>query len=136
MYEAILKEHGMKNTKSRKAVLQVLQNLAFPATAEEIYEKAREIDALSLSTTYRILSMLAERGIVLKNIRADAKVYYHLQGHRHIHYFVCTNCHHVIPLDECPLEKLENDLTQRMGVQITGHNLELFGICAACRKID
>ena len=134
MNDGVLKACGMKQTKSRQAVLQVLESAQGPLTAEEIFDQARAFAPVSLTTVYRSLSALCAGGFLMKNLSQDGLAYYQVKGRQHKHYLICTQCGKNIPIDGCPLETLERELSRQTGFSITGHSLELFGLCPACRE--
>ena len=61
---SILSKVGLKCTKQRISVMQVLSDADAPLTVENIYDK---VDGMSLSTVYRITEKLCEKGIVSKH---------------------------------------------------------------------
>ncbi len=132
MDENILKSTDLKTTKSRLAVLKILDKSSEPMTAEDIYSLVVKEVNMSLSTTYRTLGTLAEKGILLKNLSQDGKTYYQINNHQHKHQLVCTLCSETVPIEDCPLTTLEENLTQKTGFVITGHSLEFLGICPKC----
>lgn len=127
-----LKERDLKRTKCRMALLSLLENTDAPMTAEGIYQSLSGSMHVSLSTVYRTAATLSEKGLLLKNVGVDGLTYYQLNNHRHCHYLICTGCNALLPIDGCPLHKLEEDLTASTGYQITGHHLEFFGLCPKC----
>ncbi len=133
----LLKDRELKRTKSRIAVLSFLEANKAPVTAESLYQSliaAENGQHFSLSTIYRTVATLAEKGILLKNVGADGLTYYQLNDDRHCHYLICTACSQVVPVDGCPLHVLEESLSQSTGYQITGHHLEFFGLCPQCAR--
>lgn len=134
MEEELLAKNDLKQTKRRKAVLAVLEAAGTPLSAEEIYGKVVTQVHMSVSTTYRILGVLTEKGLLLKSLSQDGKTYYQLSGTKHKHQLICTLCGESIPIDGCPLHQLEEELSKQTGYVITGHNLEFSGICPHCAK--
>ncbi|MHB8062991.1 MAG: Fur family transcriptional regulator [Ruminiclostridium sp.] len=134
MDENIFKSIDLKTTKRRMAILLILENTSVPMTAEDIYSFVVKDVHMSLSTTYRTLGALSEKGILLKNLSQDGKIYYQKNSHQHKHQLICTLCNETIPIDDCPLTKLEENLTEQTGFTITGHSLEFSGICPKCSK--
>ena len=88
----------------------------------------------SLSTVYRTVGALSEKGLLLKSAGADGVIHYQLNNSRHCHYLICTDCSQVVPVDGCPLHVLEESLSQSTGYHITGHHLEFFGLCPQCAQ--
>lgn len=140
MEPGFLKEYGLKNTPGRQAVLEVLAHAQEPLTAEEVYrrvlagEGAEGPRRTCLSTVYRTLATLAEKGLLLRGSGQDGALLYQLRDSRHRHYLVCTRCGSSVPIPGCPLEGLERSLGAKTGFAITGHNLELYGLCPRCAR--
>jgi Fur family ferric uptake transcriptional regulator len=134
MNENILKSTDLKATKKRMAILMLLEKTKSPMTAEEIYKAAVNDINMNLSTTYRTLAILSEKGILLKNLSHDGKTYYQINNHQHKHQLVCNICNEVVPISTCPLTELEESLQEKTGFTITGHSLEFSGICPKCSK--
>lgn len=121
----ILSRSGLKCTKQRIEVMDVLNRANAPLTAENIYERAGNI---SLSTIYRIAEKFVEKGIATKNtIRDSDRFYYELAGNKHRHYAICLNCGGMKYVDICPVHDLTIDK-----FKVTGHKLEIYGYCDEC----
>lgn len=132
MNDNIFKSADLKATKRRMAILLTLEKSSVPMTAEEIYSAVVNDVNMSLSTTYRALGTLSEKGILLKQLCRDGKTYYQINTSHHKHQLVCTLCSRTIPIEDCPLTTLEEKLTKQTGFSITGHSLEFSGICPKC----
>lgn len=129
-----LKSADLKQTKRRVLILSVLESASAPLTAEDIAEQTGKDMKMSISTIYRALNALAEKNVISKVLHQDGKTYYELNRHTHRHSLLCTLCNERILIDACPLENLENNLVEKTGYTITGHNLEFYGICPNCAK--
>ena len=127
---------GIKWTKQRKDVYQVLLDATEPLSAVAIYQRIAKDKAgnYAVSTIYRILATFEEHDFVTKtNWMGDGTVVYELNRGDHTHYAICLECHKRIQLPDCPfthihLEQETEDFT------VTGHKLELYGFCKNCRK--
>ncbi len=124
---------GLKKTKTREAVISVLEHAEKPLSAMNICsEIEKKGDTIWLSTVYRILELFIKKGIVNKiSVMNNEMAVYELNRFKHKHYAVCMSCHKIIPMDNCPMEKfvpkLEDD-----DFHVIGHNLEVYGICKDC----
>ncbi len=136
---------GLKWTKQRKDVYDVLRVATEPLSAVQIYNHIEKTDTegnYAVSTIYRILTAFEEKGFVTKtNWMGDGTLVYELNKGGHTHYAVCLSCHKRIPLHACPLahmhvhthaEEEEQEL-EESGFEITGHKLELYGYCKSCK---
>jgi len=131
----ILAKIGCKNTKPRKTVIEVLESTDNPLSAEDIFLRIKELgESVNLSTVYRTLDLMENKSLVNKTVMSDGKARYELTVDGHRHHLVCTNCHKSVPIDFCPLEKLEKDIGEKNDFDITGHKLEIYGLCPKCKK--
>jgi Fur family ferric uptake transcriptional regulator len=134
-YCDIFRASGMKNTRCRNLIYNLLKESKLPLTSEDIFLRLRNRgEALSFSTIYRNLEAFAEKGIAA---RADVGfgAAYELMREGHRHHLVCKGCKKVVPIDGCPMEAYEKDLERKTNFDITEHRLEVFGYCPKCASI-
>ncbi|WBW49685.1 Fur family transcriptional regulator [Peptoniphilus equinus] len=130
--ENLLIEHGLKATKGRMEVLRALQTATVPQSAEDLIEHI-DSKVVSASSVYRILSELEHAGVVNKTVRQNAIATYDLT-HNHQHFILCSHCGKMIPTDHCPIESFEKEVARKTGFKVTGHMVELVGICPNCQQ--
>lgn len=132
---------GIKWTKQRKGVYDVLKQAQEPLNAHQIYnliinkmnEQEQGESNYAVSTIYRILAAFEEKQLVIKSNWMDSGTFvYELKRGQHTHYAVCLSCHKYIPLQICPLAHVHVP-EEEEEFKITGHKLELYGYCRACR---
>ena len=132
---------GIKWTRQRKDVYDILLNEQEPVSALQIYQQlllTEEAQNYAVSTVYRILGTFEEKGLVHKDVRnSDHNGVYELERGEHTHYAVCLVCHKRIPLAHCPFSYLQEIPAQTAegpeDFVVTGHRLELYGYCRECR---
>lgn len=128
---------GIKWTKQRKNVYQVLAKAQEPLSAVQIYhrlEKEEIGETFAVSTVYRILSAFEKNGLVSRtNWMGEGTIVYELNRGGHTHYAVCLDCHKRVPLAGCPVVHAELD-RETGDFQVTGHKLELYGYCKECQR--
>lgn len=135
-YEERLKNSGLKNTKSRKAILDILLQSNQPMAAEQLFLalKEKNID-INLSTVYRTLESLESKDLVTKiSILDDDRMLFEYNQLGHRHYLVCLDCKKIITVHSCPLGNYEKVLEDETHFNIVGHKLYLYGYCEECQK--
>lgn len=129
----ILSYKGLKNTRHRADILQILQNSQQPLSADHIFLKLQERKkTINLSTVYRILNVLTEKEILIRTKFQD-KFFYEINSREHTHKFICSRCKKMFNIKGCPLEVYEKNI-KYLGFEVTGHRLELYGFCRTCKK--
>jgi Fe2+/Zn2+ uptake regulation proteins len=126
---------GLKNTKPRQAISDMLEDANAPLSAEDIFKNLVEKGIkINLSTIYRSLELLESHGIVNKTVISEGKALFEMTSDVHTHQIICTKCSRMIPVDLCPISDLQQQIEKSTNFKITGHRIELFGICSECRK--
>ncbi len=130
------KKHGIKHTKQRELIFEILKNSNKPLSAEEVFLKSKEVDdSISLSTIYRVLNTFIDKDIVVKlSIVEDNISMFELNRVDHGHHLLCIKCKKTVDIGHCPLGVYENSLEETTDFDIVGHKLEIYGYCPECKK--
>ncbi len=130
-----LHDQGLKLTRARLAVLQVLAATSAHLKVAEVHRRARQIDGrVGLASVYRTMELLARLRLV-KDVHVEHRHrhYARIRGH-HGHHLVCNGCGLVVEFSDCQLERLTRALARRTKFRIEGHCMEFFGQCRDCRR--
>lgn len=129
-----LQQAGLKRTRSREAILQVLSDTADHLTAAEVHRRALAIDpGIGLASVYRTMHLLARLGLVRHVQLNHRHRHYAPADDNHGHHLVCNGCGRVVEFSDCRVEGLARALARRTHFRIEGHCLELYGRCPDCR---
>ena len=130
----ILKDNDLKITKNRIAILKELEKREVPTTAEDIYNAiSTKGEKFSISSIYRALNQFCEKNIAKKTAEIDGTTYYQLTS-GHIHSLICEKCKKIIPINHCPIHNLIDDIEHKTDFIVTGHHLEIKGLCKNCQE--
>lgn len=136
-HENALRRSGLKSTKHRAAILDILEHSDQPMAAEQVYlELGEQKIGVSLSTVYRVLESLVYKNLVTKlsiSISGDNRAYFEYNRSGHRHYLVCLGCKKIMAIEHCPLKNYEEALGKEMNYTISGHKLDIYGYCPACQ---
>lgn len=130
-----LKDAGLKVTVPRIRVLRVLEK-GKHFSVEKIYNKLLNDDEeIGLATVYRVLTRLEQAGLVVRHhFEAESAVFELNTGYHHDH-IVCLKCDKVDEFFDKAIESRQLDIASKLGYKLTGHNLNLYGLCSQCRLI-
>lgn len=134
-----LREAGYKLTTPRRLVAQVIENEHDHLTANEIWERVRQLDSsIGRMSVYRTLDLFTQVGYLRPTSRntpdGRSGLVYVVMHNGHHHHIICQSCHLVIEFDDCGLDALIQALESRYSCNIDGHLLEFFGTCSSCRE--
>lgn len=129
---------GLKKTKHRHLILDLIDQSECLLSAEDLYLSAKVVDpSISLSTVYRSLEQFLRHNLVRTvALEQENKTLYESAHVRHMHHLICTSCHKVIHLSRCPVKGMEQSITTDYGFAVSSHTLEFYGVCADCQKND
>lgn len=121
-----------QRTRSQQRVLNLLKAMKRAISAQDIYLELRKNDqGIGLATVYRSLDTLKREGVVhVRTLATGESLYSSLQEDQH--HLTCLECGCSIPIDECPVHHLEDELQASHQFKIYYHTLEFFGICHQC----
>ena len=125
-------------TPQRLAIFRQLAATDRHPSAEELHAAVRrEMPTLSLATVYKTLDTLAAIGAVRPVSRLGARGRWDANLGPH-HHLICTECGAVGDVTERALDAAARParrVAARHGFAAAGHAVEIFGRCAACRRV-
>ena len=120
-------------TRSQERILNLLNNLKQGISAQNIYVELRKINQnMGLATVYRSLDALKLEGLVQVRTLANGEAVYSLIK-QDKHHLTCLQCGISIPIHQCPVHELENQLQTSHQFKVFYHTLEFFGLCNQCQ---
>ena len=131
-----IRASGKRMTRTRRAVLSVLEQSQYPLSPTELYAqlKKRKV-AIDLVTVYRNLVTLKELGLVTQlELHQEGQVRYEMkEGRQHHHHIRCKSCGRIVDLLLCPLKKLTAVIEKETRFVVGDHSLEFSGWCPRCQ---
>ena len=131
-----LSERGIRMTRQRRVILQVMDDAEQHLDVDQIFERAQRVDPeVHLVTVYRTIDLLKKHGLIdeldLLHLRGD-RHYYETHGPRdHIH-VACLKCGKVREFESRLYEQLKSQIEHDFGMKVTVSRTEVGGYCAEC----
>lgn len=141
-FKMLLKQNGLKVTKQRITILEVLEDRPGEhLTAEEIYDCVKDqYPDIGLATVYRTIQLLSELHLIDKLNLDDGYVRYEIgksgtstETHHH-HHLICLDCGKVSSFEDDLLDTLEKKIMDNVGFEVVDHEVKLFGYCKECKN--
>lgn len=133
----ILRQLNFKITEQRLAILNQLSRGQAHVTIEEVHERVkRSFPELGFATVYRMLKSLAVKGYVTEVRMGGLPARYELTPKSHHDHLTCTRCGIIVEFENHDIEELQKQVAYNHNFELTGHVLELYGICPRCKKIS
>ena len=121
-----------RSTRQRRTIRDVVERAGRPLSTDEILAGAQSsIPSLGKATVYRSIRTLLEEGWLAAVDMPGRSPLYERAGKGHHHHFACSACKRVYELDGCASE-IRGELPA--GFVSTGHDVTIYGTCAACSR--
>ncbi len=133
------KERGIRLTRQRQILLNLIDKSGQHLDAESLYHLARKEDPkLNRVTVYRTLKLLKQGGLVdeldLMHFGGDQHFYETRLKQEHAH-VICLRCGKVEEFFGEPLQKLRSQVEDHFGFEIVLARTEIGGYCAHCQAL-
>ena len=125
-----------RNTSQRAAVVQVLAGTEEFQSAQDLHAVLRATGStVGLATVYRALQEMAGGG-ELDTVRNETGevLYRRCEEPTHHHHLVCRSCGLTQEVAAPGVEKWAKAVAEQFGYVDLDHQVELFGVCAACAE--
>jgi Fur family ferric uptake transcriptional regulator len=137
--QSSLEERGIRLTKQRKILLDIIDQSGAHLDAERLYQLAKERDSkLNRVTVYRTLKLLKEGGLVdeldLMHYAGDQHYYETRMKQEHAH-VICLKCGRVEEYFGEQLRSLRQQIQETLGFEIVAARTEVGGYCAHCQVL-
>ena len=120
---------GLRMTGQRRIVAQVLESSEDHPDVEELYARASRIDSgISLATVYRTVKLFEEAGLLDKLEFGDGRARYEDAERDHHDHLIDINSGEVIEFVDEDIEELQDRIARKLGYELRGHRLELYGV--------
>lgn len=124
----------LRSTPQRQLVKATVGKSGDHPTAEQIYERCREVEpTISMGTVYRNLGILAKTEEILHLPMPQGPDHYDFNTKPHCHFF-CRCCRSVCDIDEGQIIESLDEKIKIPGYKVESHQLIITGVCPECLK--
>ncbi len=137
--EKSLRSQGVRYTTNRRELIETLNNNPGPLTVEELYRATEP--RIPHSSIYRDVRVLIDSQVLTPHHGVDRSNRFELAewlaGHHH--HLVCVGCMAISDISlaletEFHLSELAENAADDTGYRVTGHTLEIEGLCPNCQS--
>ncbi len=127
--ERLCTKAGLRMTGQRRIIARVLSSATDHPDVEELHRRASEMDGgISLSTVYRTLRLLQQKGILERHEFRTGRGHYEPAPREHHDHLIDANTGKVIEFRCEDIERLQERIAFDHGYELVGHRLELYGV--------
>jgi Fur family ferric uptake transcriptional regulator len=126
--ERLCLKKGLKMTDQRRIIARVLSEAVDHPDVEDLYHRASEVDErISIATVYRTVKLWEEANILERHDFGDGRARYEEVPEIHHDHLIDIRTGEVIEFQDETIEKLQKEVAARLGYELVGHRLELYG---------
>ena len=127
-----IKDLGL--TRQREVVLQVIRDEPEHLTANEVFDKAKQLlPGISFATVYNSLRFLKEAGHIAEISFGSGASRFDSMTSRHDH-AICTKCGKLVDMEIDLPEEIVNFASEFSKFKLESIELTLRGLCPECNK--
>ena len=131
-----LKDAGLKITLPRVKILEILESSeVHHVSAEDVYKLLLQNgEEVGLATVYRVLTQFEQAELVVRHNFEGGHSVFELSSDKHHDHIVCIRCGRVEEFADDEIEQLQKKVADKLGFELTDHNLNMYGLCPECRR--
>ena len=127
-YERQLRRAGVRITRPRQVILDLLATMEDHPDAIEIYRRAVALDpTMSLSTVYRTMKLLEGFGAIHRHAFEGGRARFENAAGEHHDHLIDIETGDVIEFKSDRIERLQNEIARELGYDIVHHRLDRNG---------
>jgi Fur family ferric uptake transcriptional regulator len=137
-FMSFLESKNLRLTAQRRAIIDTVFNTEEHFTAEQLLGWARRKDrSVSRATVYRTLPLLTQSGLVREmDFGKDYKFYDpNYADHPHHSHIICGDCEKIVEFESEKIERLECEISQKLGFSVKTQRLQITGACQTMKKL-
>ena len=129
--------NGLRMTGQRRVIARVLEESDDHPDVEQLYARASAVDSgISIATVYRTVKLFEEAGILDRLEFGDGRARYEDAERDHHDHLIDMNSGEVIEFVDPEIEVLQEKIAAKLGYELRGHRMELFGVPKKTTKKD
>ncbi len=134
-FKNALKERSLKSTSQRDDIARVFFASNRHISVEELYREVRKVNPrVGYATVYRTVRLLRESGLAAERHFHDGEARFeNVEREQHHDHLICERCGRIVEFSNTAIEELQERVARTLDFVISGHKLELYGICGDCR---
>ena len=126
--ESKCKQSGVRLTDQRKLIAKAMTEAGSHPDVDELHKKVSKFDSkISIATVYRTVKLFEEAGIVSKHDFKGNKSRYEQAPEEHHDHLIDINSGEIIEFVNEEIEKLQKQVSEKLGYKLVDHRLELYG---------
>ena len=119
---------GVRLTDQRRIIAKIMSESEDHPDVDALHQRVNELDSkISIATVYRTVKLFEEAGIFAKHDFKGNKARYEKAPKEHHDHLIDINTGEIIEFVNNDIEKLQKEVSEKLGYKLVDHRLELYG---------
>jgi Fur family ferric uptake transcriptional regulator len=135
IFTSFIEKKGLKKTSERLVMFKLIKKISGHFDADDLLAAIIKNGLkISRASVYRTILLLVEAGLISETLQRDGRTVYEYGPEKSHHdHMICVKCGKLIEFSDILIEKHQKEICKKHKFEMTGHKLEIKGICSACR---
>jgi len=133
VFAAYIAKNRLKRSGQREAILDTFLRSERHLSVEDLHQlvQKRRPD-IGRTTVYRTLKLLQSAGLA-QELALDGQRKFEREYKREHHdHFICKYCGEIFEFVSDDIERLQDEIAEKLGFAIEGHRHQIYGACRNC----
>ena len=133
VFAAYIAKNRLKRSDQREAILDTFLRSERHLSVEDLHQlvQKRRPD-IGRTTVYRTLKLLQAAGLA-QELAFDGQSRFEREYNREHHdHFICKYCGEIFEFVSDDIERLQDEIAEKLGFAIEGHRHQIYGACRNC----
>jgi Fur family ferric uptake transcriptional regulator len=137
-FREFIRGKGLRYTPERELIITEIFSVHDHFDVDDLYLRLRRKNKMvSKASIYRTIPLLIESGLIKEVYFEDGHLHYeHIYGHKQHCHFRCMCCGKIVEFPDDEIVRIQNEISERYGFDVTSHRFELLGYCPVCARRD
>ncbi|HET8646305.1 MAG TPA: transcriptional repressor [Vicinamibacteria bacterium] len=133
IFADFLTRNGLKRSEQREVIVDAFLRSERHLSVDDLFQlvQKRRPD-IGRTTVYRTLKLLQSAGLA-QELALDGQSRFEREYKREHHdHFICKYCGEIFEFVSEDIERLQDEIAERIGFAIEGHRHQIYGACRKC----
>jgi Fur family ferric uptake transcriptional regulator len=135
VFSAFLAKNGLKRSEQREAVVDTFLRSQRHLSVDDLFQLVhKRRPDVGRTTVYRTLKLLQEAGLAQELVLDGQSRFEREYNREHHDHFICTYCGEIFEFVSDDIERLQDEIAEKIGFSIEGHRHQIYGACKRCSR--
>ena len=133
VFATFLVKNRLKRSEQREAIVDAFLRSHRHLSVDDLYQmvQKRRPD-VGRTTVYRTLKLLQSAGLAQELVLDGQSRFEREYNREHHDHFICKYCGEIFEFMSDDIERLQDEIAEKIGFEIEGHRHQIYGACRNC----